>query len=89
MAWLNKVSIVHPTDNSVQDIQLDDEWSANYCAEELVSKGVLQQLDSNREEYRFVNKENGTEFRGEQTFAQAGVKENGTVSVTINAKAGG
>jgi len=89
MAWLNKVTIVHPTDNSAQDIQLDDEWSAAYVAEELVSKKFLTPLGSDREEYRFVNKENDVEFRGDQTFAQAGVKENGTVNVAIRAKAGG
>jgi len=89
MAWLNKVTIVHPTDNGTQDIQLDDGWSAAYVAEELISNKFLMPLGSDREEYRFVNKENEVEFRGEQTFAQAGVKESGTVTVAIRAKAGG
>jgi len=89
MAWLNKVTIHLPTDNSAQDIQVDDEWSASYVIDELVGKGVLTALDFNREEYRLVNKESDVEFKGEQTFAQAGVKENGNVRVTINPKAGG
>jgi len=88
MAWLNKVTIGHPTDNSELVIQLDDRWSVTYVADELITHKFLTPLGSDREEYRFVNKKNDVEFRGDQTFAQAGVKENGTVTVAIRAKSG-
>jgi len=87
MAWLNNIKIIKSIFNRTEsvelDVGLDDEWSANYVSKELIDAKFLMPLASDREQYSFVNKESNIEFGGEQTFAQAGVKDNGIIYVIL------
>jgi len=78
-----KVTLIHPTDNSELEVQFDDNLTANAVIEELINAQFLSPLGSGICKYRFVSKKNDVEFRGEQTFGQAGVKENDTVRIIV------
>ncbi len=85
-----ELTFIHPTDNSSVDATAEASWSANFAIQELIRNGFLKELPNvDREEYRLVYKETMTEFRGETTFAQAGVETGKVISVVIRPMAGG
>ena len=83
------LTFIHPTDNSGVDATVEADWTANFAIQELIRNSFLKELpNADKEEYRFVYKETMTEFRGDTTFAQAGVEGGKVVSVVIRPKAG-
>lgn len=85
-----ELTFIHPTDNSSVEATAEASWTANFAIQELVRNGFLKELpNADKEEYRLVYKDTMTEFRGETTFAQAGVETGKVISVVIRPKAGG
>lgn len=84
-----ELTFIHPTDNSSVEATAEASWTANFAIQELVRNGFLKELpNADKEEYRLVYKDTMTEFRGETTFAQAGVETGKVISVVIRPKAG-
>jgi len=77
------VTFYHPTNGSSIDVQLDEAHSADCVINELIKHGMLMPIDKSRESYLLLCKETYTQFFGDTTFAQAGIKENGTIRVEI------
>lgn len=83
------LTFIHPTDNSSIDVTVESTWSASFTIQELVRAKFLKELpNGDKEEYRFVYKENMTEFGGDTTFEQTGVENGKVISVVIRPKAG-
>lgn len=81
------LTFMHPTDNSSIDVNVEDNWSANYTIEELIRENFLKPL-GDAEEYCLVYKEDQSEFGGTTTFGSIGVEDGKVIRVVVRPKAG-